>query len=62
MTILSRALGIVATAFLASLAGQAQALEMLHFIDASDHARVLEDASGLKLTDDGVIYVTSQRK
>jgi tetratricopeptide (TPR) repeat protein len=62
MTLLSRALGVVVIAFLHGLSGQAQALEMLQFIDATDHARVIADASGLKLTDDGVIYVTSQEK
>ncbi|MCP4470568.1 MAG: hypothetical protein GY815_07765, partial [Gammaproteobacteria bacterium] len=39
--------------------GRADALEILHFIEAKDYARVMEDASGLKITDDGVIYVTS---
>jgi len=53
---------VVFVVFLSSLAGQAQGLEMLHLIDASAHARVLQNASGLKITDDGVIYVTSQEK
>ena len=42
--------------------GQARALEMLHYIEAKDYARVLQDAKGLKITDDGVVYVTSQEK
>jgi len=62
LTVLPGGLGVVFAAFLATMAGQAQGLEILHFIDARDHARVLKDASGLKLTDDGVIYVTSQEK
>ena len=62
MTVLPRLPIVVFAVFLASLAGQAQGLEMLHFIDARDHARVLQNASGLKITDDGVIYVTSQEK
>ena len=42
--------------------GRADALEILHFIEAKDHARVVEDASGLKIADDGVVYVTSTEK
>ena len=62
MTVVPKILGIVFAVFLSSLAGQVHALEILHFIEAKDHARVMENASGLKLTDDGVIYVTSQEK
>jgi tetratricopeptide (TPR) repeat protein/DNA-binding beta-propeller fold protein YncE len=42
--------------------GPAAALEILQFIEAKDHARVMEDAAGLKITDDGVVYVTSTEK
>jgi tetratricopeptide (TPR) repeat protein len=63
MTVLPRVVGVVVfSVFLTSLAGRAQGLEILHFIDAGDHAQVFENASGLKLTDDGVVYVTSQKK
>jgi tetratricopeptide (TPR) repeat protein len=51
-------LGLLSIVFV----GRVDALEILHFIEAKDHARVMQDASGLKLTDDGVIYVTSTEK
>jgi tetratricopeptide (TPR) repeat protein len=60
MTVLPRVVGVVV--FSVFLAGRAQGLEILHFTDAGDHAQVFENASGLKLTDDGVVYVTSQKK
>ena len=62
MTLLPRGLGIVCAVFLSVLAGQAQALEILHFVEAKDQLRAIENASGLKLTDDGTVYVTSQEK
>jgi len=55
-----RGLGIVCAVILSILTGQAQAFEILHFIEAKDQAPVLKYASGLKLTDDGIVYVTSQ--
>ena len=55
-----RGLGIVCAVLLSILVGQAQAFEILHFIEAKDQSRVLKKASGLKLTDDGIVYVTSQ--
>ena len=42
--------------------GPVMALEMLHFIEAKDYARVLQDAKGLKIADDGIVYVVSQEK
>ena len=60
MTVLPRVVAFVV--FSVFLAGRAQALEILHFIEAGDHTQVFENASGLKLTDDGVVYVTSQKK
>ena len=62
MTVLPQGLGIVFTVLLSSLANQVLALEIVHFIEAKDHARIIKNASGLKLTDDGVVYVTSQEK
>jgi DNA-binding beta-propeller fold protein YncE len=62
MKVLLRSLGIILTVLLSSLAGQAQALEILHFIEAGDYSRIMENASGLKITDDGVVYVSSQEK
>lgn len=41
---------------------QPQALEILHFIEAKEYSRVMEDATGLKIADDGVVYVTSEEK
>ena len=38
------------------------ALEILHFVEAKDHARVMEDANGLKITDDGTVFVSSAEK
>ena len=54
--------GLLLALFLAGAWGQAQALDLLHFIEAKDYARVMQDASGLKITDDGVVYVASQER
>jgi tetratricopeptide (TPR) repeat protein/DNA-binding beta-propeller fold protein YncE len=62
MTTLCKGLGLAFAVLLSCLTNQVQALEIVRFIDARDYARVIEHASGLKLTDDGVIYVTSQEK
>ncbi len=42
--------------------GPADALEILHFIEAKDYARVMEDATGVKMADDGSVYVSSAEK
>ncbi|MDH3535761.1 MAG: tetratricopeptide repeat protein [Gammaproteobacteria bacterium] len=42
--------------------GQAQALEILHIIDAKDYSSIMGEAKGIKITDDGVIYVTSEEQ
>lgn len=62
MTLLPKGLGIVCAIFLSVMTGQAQAFELLHFVEAKDQPRAIEKASGLKLTDDGTVYVTSQEK
>ena len=62
MKVLPRSLGIILTVILSSLACQVRALEILHFIEAGDHSRVMENASGLRITDEGVVYVSSQEK
>ena len=62
MTTLCKVPGLVFAVLLSCLANQVQALEIVRFVEARDYARVMENASGLKLTDDGVIYVTSQEK
>ena len=38
------------------------ALEILHFVEAKDYARVLEDATGVKMADNGIVYVSSAEK
>ena len=48
--------------FLLGLSAPIQAQDLLHFIEAKDHARVLEYASGLDIADDGTVYVTSEEK
>ena len=47
---------------LAGLAEGVQGQDILHFIEAPEYAEVLEDARGLKLTDDGTVYVTSEQR
>ncbi len=44
---------------LISVIGRVDAVEIIHFIEARDHASVMGDASGVKMADDGVVYVTS---
>ncbi len=60
MTTLYRGLGLVFAVLSSCLTSQVQALEIVRSIEATDYAPVMEHASGMKLTDDGVIYVTSQ--
>ena len=62
MKLLPRGLQFFLLLILSSLTGQAQALEILHFIEAGDYSRIIEKASGLKITDAGVVYVSSQEK
>jgi len=62
MTTLYRGIGLVFAVLSSCLSGQVQAFEVVRFVDATDYTPVIEFASGLKLTDDGVIYVTSQEK
>jgi|GEM_PF-3962872 len=52
-------LGLAFTLFLAVFCAEIQALEILHFIEAKDYARVMKNANGVKIADDGVVYVTS---
>jgi len=47
---------------LTGLVGQVHALDLLHFVEAKDYAAVMEGANGLKITDDGVVYVSSEEK
>lgn len=48
--------------FFAGVWQSALALEMLHFIEGKEYAGYLEDAKGLKITNDGIVYVTSKKK
>lgn len=48
--------------FFAGVCQSAVALEMLHFIEGKEYAGYLEDAKGLKITNDGIVYVTSTKK
>jgi len=41
-------------------ATQALALEIQHFIEGKEYADIIGDATGLKITNDGVVYVTSE--
>jgi tetratricopeptide (TPR) repeat protein len=45
---------------LAGFASEARALEILHLYQASEYARALGQANGLKITADGVVYVSSE--
>jgi tetratricopeptide (TPR) repeat protein len=47
-------------AVLSGLAPGAQALEILHLYEASEYARVLRHANGIKITDGGTVYVSSE--
>ena len=60
MTTLYR--GLVFAVLSSCLTNQVQALDIVRFIEATNYNPVMEYASGLKLTDDGVIYVTSQEQ
>ena len=62
MQALMKNFGSLLVLLLTGILGQAQAIEVMHFIEAGDYARVMEDAKGLKITDDGVVYVTSEEK
>jgi len=55
-------LGLLFVLLSASLFGQAQAIEILHFIEGREYSRIMEDANGLKITDDGVVYITSEEQ
>jgi len=38
------------------------ALEMQQFVEGKDHASIIKKATGLKISNDGVVYITSERK
>ena len=47
---------------LASIVMPVQALELEQFIEAKDYADVMEDATGLGISDKGVVFVTSEKQ
>ncbi len=60
MNMLGKVLGICL--FFAGACQPVIALEMLHFIEGKEYSDYLEDAKGLKITNDGIVYVTSTHK
>ncbi len=53
---------IALTMTVALLLAPANALEIQHFIEGKEYADVFGDATGLTITDDAVVYVTSEEK
>jgi tetratricopeptide (TPR) repeat protein len=47
---------------LIAAASRVDAVEIIHFVDSKDYARVMGDATGLKMADDGTVYVSSAEK
>ena len=41
---------------------QASAQELLHFIEAGEYGRVMQKGSGIKIGDDGTVYLTSEEQ
>jgi DNA-binding beta-propeller fold protein YncE len=62
MKAIPRCLGVIPAIMLSCLTSQVWALELVHYIEAGDYAEVIENAAGLKITDDGVILISSQEK
>ena len=62
MRVLKKNLGLLILLLSASFCGQARAIEILQFVEAGDHGRVMEEANGIKISDDGVVYVTSEER
>lgn len=46
---------LIAILLAAFFCAQAQAVELLHFIEGGDHAEVFADASGIRISDQGVV-------
>ncbi|MDC1286320.1 tetratricopeptide repeat protein [Gammaproteobacteria bacterium] len=47
---------------LIAAASRVDAVEMIQFVDSKDYARVMGGATGLKMADDGTVYVSSAEK
>lgn len=62
MTALPKRLGIILLVFLSGLSSQLWALEILHSVKGGDYADIIEEATGLAISDDGVVYVSSEEK
>ena len=62
MLTIKRSLLLVVATSLCGIFGSSQAVELLHFIEAKDYARVIKDATGLKIADNGAVYVTSEEQ
>ena len=58
----SKVIGILSLFVLLGHAVSVQADDLLHFIEAKDHAHIMSNASGIEITDKGVVFVTSQSK
>ncbi|MFT5657272.1 MAG: tetratricopeptide (TPR) repeat protein/DNA-binding beta-propeller fold protein YncE [Gammaproteobacteria bacterium] len=62
MSMLGRNLWVCLIFVFAWQAQPALALEMLHLIDGKEHASFFSEGKGLKITNDGIVYVTSEKK
>ncbi len=62
MTRLIRLRLLVLCLLLITVVIRAEAIEILQFVEGGDHARILQKANGLTITDDGVVFVSSKEK
>jgi len=62
MTRFIRSRRLVFCMLLITVVIRAEAIEILQYVEGGDHARILEHANGLTITDDGVVYVSSKEK
>ena len=53
---------IIFCLLLIATASRVDAVEIIHLVDSRDYARVMGDATGLKMADDGTVYVSSAEK
>jgi tetratricopeptide (TPR) repeat protein len=58
----SKVTGFFCLLIMLGLTVPVQAADLLYFIEAKDHARIMSNASGIEITDKGVVYVTSESK
>jgi len=62
MTGLIRSRLLVLCLLLITVFIRAEAIELLQFVEGGDHARILQKANGLTITDDGVVFISSTEK